>query len=173
MSWEGQDWTEQIYYCNSPELGHLTYCLLPTQFLYNLHQSSYYSIEVRSQNKECNKLVYPLSLHWTTAMRGALFLCLLPLVLGAITDPVDLTKYFDENTVYWAGFKKFNHTQTKEGNVNGYWEATREFEASEHGGTHMDAPYHFNKKGWRIGDIPFHRFFGKGKTNYIFYSIIQ
>lgn len=29
-----------------------------------------------------------------------------------------------------------------------------EFCAGEHGGTHMDAPYHFNKQGIKIGQIP-------------------
>lgn len=95
-------------------------------------------------------------------MRTVLFLCLLPLALGDIKDPVDLTKQLVENTVYNTGASKFNHTQTKEG--DGFLVATKEIEASKHGGTHMDAPFHFNKKGWRIGEIPFQRFFGKGKT---------
>lgn len=43
-----------------------------------------------------------------------------------------------------------------------YWASSNEFEAAEHGGTHMDAPYHFNKEGWKVDDIPFERFFGKG-----------
>ncbi|KAJ9576986.1 hypothetical protein L9F63_006423, partial [Diploptera punctata] len=32
--------------------------------------------------------------------------------------------------------------------------AANEFEAGEHGGTHLDAPYHFYKQGWKVGDIP-------------------
>lgn len=43
-----------------------------------------------------------------------------------------------------------------------YWASSNEFEAAEHGGTHIDAPYHFNKEGWKVDDIPFERFFGKG-----------
>lgn len=50
-----------------------------------------------------------------------------------------------------------------------HWLARNVFETAEHGGTHMDAPYHFNKNGWQIGDIPFERFFGKGdKINILF-----
>lgn len=29
-----------------------------------------------------------------------------------------------------------------------------DFAAGEHGGTHMDAPYHFKADGKHIGDIP-------------------
>lgn len=29
-----------------------------------------------------------------------------------------------------------------------------EFCAGEHGGTHFDAPYHFYKNGWTVGQVP-------------------
>lgn len=29
-----------------------------------------------------------------------------------------------------------------------------EFCAGEHGGTHFDAPYHFYREGWTVGQIP-------------------
>ncbi|KRT83493.1 hypothetical protein AMK59_4000, partial [Oryctes borbonicus] len=34
------------------------------------------------------------------------------------------------------------------------WYAMNEFCMGEHGGTHLDAPYHFYKYGWKVGDIP-------------------
>lgn len=46
---------------------------------------------------------------------------------------------------------------------DGGWYAANSFESGEHGGTHMDAPYHFYKSGWQIGDIPLERLIGKGR----------
>lgn len=37
-----------------------------------------------------------------------------------------------------------------------------EFQAGEHGGTHFDAPYHFNKNGWKVGEVPLERLITKG-----------
>ncbi|XP_064596364.1 isatin hydrolase-like [Liolophura sinensis] len=36
------------------------------------------------------------------------------------------------------------------------------FSMAEHGGTHLDAPAHFWKGGWRVHDIPLTRFIGPG-----------
>lgn len=36
-----------------------------------------------------------------------------------------------------------------------------EFCVGEHGGTHLDAPYHFNEFGWTINEIPIERFITK------------
>lgn len=47
--------------------------------------------------------------------------------------------------------------------TDGSWYAANSFESGEHGGTHMDAPYHFYETGWQIGDIPLERLIGKGK----------
>lgn len=40
--------------------------------------------------------------------------------------------------------------------------AMNEFCAAEHGGTHLDAPYHFYEHGWKVGEIPLDRFVVKG-----------
>ena len=40
--------------------------------------------------------------------------------------------------------------------------AYNSFETGEHVGTHLDAPYHFSKTGWKLGDIPEERFFAPG-----------
>lgn len=37
-----------------------------------------------------------------------------------------------------------------------------EFCMGEHGGTHLDAPYHFNEHGWRVNEIPIERFVANG-----------
>ncbi|KAJ3652590.1 hypothetical protein Zmor_018542 [Zophobas morio] len=39
-----------------------------------------------------------------------------------------------------------------------------EFCAGEHGGTHFDAPYHFNKEGWKVPDVPITRLVAKSAT---------
>ncbi|XP_063924573.1 isatin hydrolase-like [Zophobas morio] len=36
--------------------------------------------------------------------------------------------------------------------------------AGEHGGTHFDAPYHFNKEGWKVPDVPITRLVAKSAT---------
>lgn len=38
-----------------------------------------------------------------------------------------------------------------------------EFCTGEHGSTHLDAPYHFHKYGWKVGDIPLHNLIARGK----------
>ncbi|OWR51138.1 Kynurenine formamidase [Danaus plexippus plexippus] len=67
----------------------------------------------------------------------------------------DLTHPFDENTVYWPGNKQFAFTR-KQGlfQKDNSWYAANDFEAGEHGGTHIDAPYHFQVNGKHVGDIP-------------------
>lgn len=32
----------------------------------------------------------------------------------------------------------------------------------EHGGTHFDAPYHFNRDGWKVADVPVSKLINKG-----------
>ncbi|XP_050432642.1 isatin hydrolase-like [Adelges cooleyi] len=45
---------------------------------------------------------------------------------------------------------------------NGTWYTAEQFSTPEHCGTHMDAPYHFYKQGWKLGDIPLERFVVEG-----------
>lgn len=71
---------------------------------------------------------------------------------------IDLSYPFDEDTVYWVDSIPFRFTRKMSTEVY----AANEFEVSEHGGTHFDAPYHFNKEGWKVGDIPIDRFFVNG-----------
>ena len=39
-------------------------------------------------------------------------------------------------------------------NASGHWYASGAFSASEHGGTHLDAPIHFAEKGRSVDQIP-------------------
>lgn len=69
----------------------------------------------------------------------------------------DLTHSVNSNTLYW--FKdKFELTPSLR-QTDPHWIATNKFSSAEHGGTHIDAPYHFNKDGWKLGQLPLNRLF--------------
>lgn len=80
----------------------------------------------------------------------------------AMHEVLDLSWGFDENTISWPGGRKFEITKRIERTTNGQWYAANEFCAPEHTGTHLDAPYHFNKTGWKVGEIPLKRLIGPG-----------
>nr|WIM01428.1 kynurenine formamidase [Limnephilus flavicornis] len=68
----------------------------------------------------------------------------------------DLSHPYDNKTVYWPGGKRFAFTKKFAGKrTDGVWYSTNEFCTAEHGGTHLDAPFHFNPDGWTVGQIPF------------------
>lgn len=57
---------------------------------------------------------------------------------------VDLSHTFDETTIYWPTDKPFRWEKRAWGpTANGYWYASANYAASEHGGTHLDSPIHF------------------------------
>jgi kynurenine formamidase len=57
---------------------------------------------------------------------------------------IDLTHPFDERTIYWPTAKPFEWTRESWGrNAAGNWYTAGRYAASEHGGTHLDAPIHF------------------------------
>ena len=77
------------------------------------------------------------------------------------TRIVDLTHAFDSTTVYWPTANSFHQTVVAYGSTPaGYWYASNDFSASEHGGTHLDAPIHFAEDGWTSAEIPVSRFIG-------------
>lgn len=47
---------------------------------------------------------------------------------------------------------------------NGVWYSANDFATAEHCGTHLDAPYHFNKNGRKVADIPLDRLITKGSN---------
>ena len=74
---------------------------------------------------------------------------------------MDLTYVFDEHTVYWPNNRSFHREDTAHGvNAQGQWYASGAFSASEHGGTHMDAPNHFASSGISLEAIPVDQFLG-------------
>lgn len=78
---------------------------------------------------------------------------------------VDLSYSFDEQTVYWPTARRFELTEVAHGiNEAGWWYASNDFRASEHGGTHLDAPIHFAADGSATADIPVTRLMGPARV---------
>jgi kynurenine formamidase len=68
---------------------------------------------------------------------------------------VDLTYTFDEHTIYWPTEKGFVHEFEKNGETpEHYFYASANYAAPEHGGTHTDAPRHFNADGITLDEVP-------------------
>ncbi|HWQ55908.1 MAG TPA: cyclase family protein [Bryobacteraceae bacterium] len=68
---------------------------------------------------------------------------------------VDLTWAFDENTIYWPTAQPFRYEKENWGKgPGGYFYASGRYSASEHGGTHMDAPVHFAEGKTTVDAIP-------------------
>ena len=74
---------------------------------------------------------------------------------------VDLTHPFEASTVYWPTGTGFEHeVLAADSTEGGYWYAASRYAAAEHGGTHLDAPYHFAVAGWKTHEIPMERLIG-------------
>jgi len=78
---------------------------------------------------------------------------------------VDLTHAFGEDTLYWPTAERFTLvTEFRGVNAKGYFYASSRYGASEHGGTHLDAPIHFNDKGSTADAIPIERLIGEARV---------
>jgi kynurenine formamidase len=79
-----------------------------------------------------------------------------PQPVPALRDSViDLTYPFDAGTIYWPADRHFERKPTAAGMTpGGYWYASAEFAASEHGGTHLDSPLHFARGRRSVDQIP-------------------
>ncbi len=83
-------------------------------------------------------------------MNAALSVC----VAGDQGTILDMTYVFDSDTIYWPNASPFKLTPEYRGMTErGYWYAANFYAASEHGGTHVDAPIHFAKNGRAIDQI--------------------
>ena len=74
---------------------------------------------------------------------------------------IDLTHEFSAETLYWPTAEKFTlkpefHGQTPKG----YFYAANRFRASEHGGTHIDAPIHFAEGHKTLDQLPIEQLIG-------------
>src|SRR2546425_10683976 len=74
---------------------------------------------------------------------------------------IDLTYAFDERTIYWPTGKPFQWEKEVWGMTpGGYWYSSGRFAASEHGGTHLDAPIHFGQGQAAVHAIPLAKLVG-------------
>jgi kynurenine formamidase len=74
---------------------------------------------------------------------------------------LDMTYPFDRDSIYWPTAKPFKLDKVSWGiSDGGWWYASNEFAASEHGGTHADAPIHFAQNGRTIDQIPLAEWIG-------------
>jgi kynurenine formamidase len=81
---------------------------------------------------------------------------------AALRGLVDLTHPFNEQTIYWPTARKFKLTKVAEGETEGGWYyAANDFEAAEHGGTHLDSPIHFARGADTTDEIPLRRLVGR------------
>src|SRR5512141_2481479 len=104
-----------------------------------------------------------------TIRRSFFILALIPAMLFAATaysaaaqeKLIDMTYPFSEESIYWPTDKPFTPTVVFKGVTNGgYWYASNQYAASEHGGTHVDAPIHFSEHGRTVGQVPLQEWIG-------------
>lgn len=97
-------------------------------------------------------------------MRALIFSALLAVISGcsASQSPsfdngewIDLTHSFDDRSLYWPTTSPFVLSTVSEGMTEqGYYYSAYAFQGSEHGGTHLDAPVHFQAAGQTADEIP-------------------
>ncbi|MEO1305893.1 MAG: cyclase family protein [Pseudomonadota bacterium] len=68
---------------------------------------------------------------------------------------IDLTHDVDDRSLYWPTTSPFVLTTVAEGQTEGgYYYSAYAFTGSEHGGTHLDAPIHFQADGLTTEQVP-------------------
>jgi kynurenine formamidase len=79
------------------------------------------------------------------------------------SELIDLTYPFDGDTIYWPTAENFSLEVESHGiTERGSFYAANRFSASEHGGTHIDAPLHFAEGKYSVDQIPLNQLMGPG-----------
>ncbi len=75
---------------------------------------------------------------------------------------VDLTHSYDDDTIYWpTSPTRFELDELAHGPTPGGWfYSAYAFSMPEHGGTHLDAPYHFSESGDTVDEVPLTQLIG-------------
>ena len=74
---------------------------------------------------------------------------------------VDLSHDFSQETIYWPTAKPFSlEVVSAEVTPGGYYYASNNYSASEHGGTHLDAPIHFAEGRHTTDQVPLEHLIG-------------
>jgi len=86
----------------------------------------------------------------------------LPLLGESAESPwIDLSYPFNNDTIYWPTAESFKHIEVFENfTTSGFYYASYDFSASEHGGTHLDAPRHFAEGKMTADEIPLDKLIG-------------
>lgn len=120
----------------------------------------------KSRNIKCQKIDKEEDMKCAERKSFLLLLLLFAFVLSACGRQtrerlLDMTYPFGEKTIYWPTAKPFVLNKVLWGiSAGGWWYASNEFSASEHGGTHADAPIHFAENGRTIDEIPLEEWIG-------------
>src|SRR5215472_11734810 len=76
---------------------------------------------------------------------------------------IDLTHDFSAETLYWPTAQNFVlETESHGKTAKGYFYEANRYRASEHGGTHIDAPVHFAEGHKSLEQIPIAQLVGPG-----------
>jgi kynurenine formamidase len=76
---------------------------------------------------------------------------------------IDLTHAFNADTVYWPTAKTFKKETVFQGHTDGgFYYSAFNYSASEHGGTHLDAPVHFAEGRLAADKLPVGQLIGPG-----------
>src|SRR5216117_510652 len=74
---------------------------------------------------------------------------------------IDLTHEFSSETLYWPTAEPFTlETEFRGQTPKGYFYAANRYRASEHGGTHIDAPIHFAEGRKTVDQLPIDKLTG-------------
>jgi kynurenine formamidase len=80
---------------------------------------------------------------------------------GSANKLLEMTYPFNDSSIYWPTGKAFQSTRVFWGiNQAGWWYASNDYSANEHGGTHVDAPIHFAQGGRTLDQIPLSEWIG-------------
>lgn len=87
---------------------------------------------------------------------------------GAAAEPpfaggrwVDLTHAFSSQALYWPTAQGFALEEEFRGvTAKGYFYSANRYRASEHGGTHLDAPIHFAQGRRSVEELPLEQLSG-------------
>lgn len=86
-------------------------------------------------------------------------------IVGKQCQAVDLSYPLDASTIYWPGGEGFKLCMSCfQSPQFGYDYAAGVITCSEHGGTHVDAPYHFKSDGITVDQIPLESLVGACKV---------
>lgn len=100
-----------------------------------------------------------------TLVTASLCVVLCALSAYALDDKkiVDMTYPFSAETHHWPTAKPFHLEKIAEGRTPaGFWYSSYDYSASEHVGTHMDAPFHFAEGKWTTEQVPLDKTIGPG-----------